>query len=763
MRSLFVLFVFMGLVLTQNRVAAQNTPSAGFVFNDSSVARIDVLIAPDSLAALLNQANWYSDHEYPVDVIFTRGNRSDTISNVGFRLRGNTSRNAQKKSFRISINSFQSGRSYEGNKKLNLIASHNDPSMSRAKLYFDLTQRAGSVGSRAAHSALYINGQYRGLYTNVEHINDDYVQARFGNSNGNLYKCLFPADLVYISNNPNDYKLQSQGRRVYDLATNRDLDDYTDLALLIRTINQTPSANIYCALDTIFNIENFLLMMAIDVSTGHWDGYYNKNNFYLYHNTATGKFEFLPYDTDNTFGIDWLNVNWTTISPFSFKPNGQARPLYEKLMNNTETRAIYTYYIKKVSQLLQQPSWVQHIDSLKNRITPLALADNFRTLDYGYTNNDFLQSFTTTNSQGHVKSGIVPFVAGRATASLNTIPVNFNVAPIVHQLSVSGFNVGQRAQIRVKVEDEQPSSVAVVAQVLWQGVLLNIQLHDDGLHGDGAAGDGIFGASTPLLQAAGPLEIQIVATDAQANSRTRPCQPAVYSVRAGGPLFINEFLADNTNGIRDEANVASDWIELYNASTEPYALAGHMLSDNFNNPTKWTFPNDTIPAGGFYLVWASNEVTRGPRHAAFGLSKSGEEIGLYRLQAGQPVLLDSVSFGPQLEDVSMGRLSDGHPQWVSFNSPTPLQSNGWASSVPVFSSAIKVYPNPVRDEISVQLPQVEVVTYALLNALGQYVAQGVLPAQSEHRITLPPNVQGLFWLELRSMRGVEYFKLLRLP
>lgn len=758
-----LLLIFTVFILANLGASAQNTPPAGFIFNDSSVARIDVLIAPDSLAALLNQANWYSDHEYPVDVIFTRGNRSDTLTNVGFRLRGNTSRNAQKKSFRISFNSFQSGRRYEGNKKFNLIASHNDPSMSRAKLYFDLTQRASSVGSRAAHSALYINGQYRGLYTNVEHINDDYVQSRFGNSNGNLFKCLYPADLAFISNNPNAYKLEAQGRRVYELKTNETLDDYSDLALLIRTINQTPAADIYCALDTIFNIENFLLMMAIDVSAGHWDGYYNKNNFYLYHNSATGKFEFLPYDTDNTFGIDWLNVNWATISPFSYKPSGQARPLYEKLMDNTETRAIYTYYVKKVSQLMQQPGWVQHIDSIKTRITPMALADNFRTLDYGYTNSDFLQSFTTTNSQGHVKSGIVPFVAGRATASLNTIPANFNVAPIVHQLSISDLNVGQQAQIRVKVEDELSTGLTVVAQVLWQGVLLNIQLHDDGLHGDGAAGDGVFGARTSSLQTAGALQIQIVATDAQANSRTRPCVPATYTVRAGGPLFINEFVADNTNGIRDEANVASDWIELYNASTEPYALAGHSLSDNFNNPTKWLFPNDTIQPGGFYLVWASNVVARGSRHAAFALSKGGEEIGLYRLEAGLPVLLDSISFGPQLEDVSTGRISDGHPQWVSFNRPTPLQSNGWGSSLPVWSSILKVYPNPVRDELTLQLPQTEVVTYALINALGQKVTQGILPAQTEHRITMPHAIQGIFWLEVKGQQGVQYFKLLRLP
>jgi len=763
MRLSFFFLLSALLLCNTTHSQAQNRPQPGFIFNDSSVARIDVLMAPDSLAALLNQANWYSNHEYPVDVVFTRGYRSDTVTNVGFRLRGNTSRNAQKKSFRISFNSFQSGKRYEGNKKFNLIASHNDPSMSRAKFYFDLTQKAGGVGSRAAHSALYINGQYRGLYTNVEHINDDYVQARFGNGNGNLYKCLYPADLAFISNNPNDYKLQAQGRRVYELSTNENLDDYSDLALLIRTINQTPAASIYCALDTIFNIENFLLMMAIDVSAGHWDGYYNKNNFYLYHNQATGKFEFLPYDTDNTFGVDWLNVNWTTISPFSYKPSGQARPLYEKLMDNPETRAIYTYYIKKVSLLLQQQAFSQQIDSIKSRITPLALADNFRTLDYGYNNTDFLQSFTTTNANGHVKNGILPFIQARATNSLNTIPANFNVAPIVHQLNLSKLHVGQQGQITVKIEDEAMGGVTVVAQVLYQGVPLNINLFDDGLHGDGAAGDGVFGAQTLTFSASGSLQIQIVATDAQANSRTRPCVPASYQVRQGGPVFINEFLADNNQGIRDEANVASDWIELYNASNAPYALAGHSLTDNFNNPTKWRLPNDTLAAGGFYLVWASNDTSRGPRHASFALSKSGEAIGFYRTENGQSLLLDSISFGVQKEDTSLGRQGDGNPNWIAFSTPTPLQSNGWASSMRSLKSQLKVYPNPVQDAVYISFSNPETAEYAFINAQGQYVERGILPAQIENQISLPSHLQGVFWLEVKTKGRSQHFKLLRMP
>ncbi len=741
------------LLHSSHHLHAQRLPAAGHVYNDQSVARIDVLINTDSLNALLDPANRFSDHEYPVDVIFTRGSRSDTLANVGFRLRGNTSRNAQKKSFRLSFNSFQSGRRYEGQKKFNLIASHNDPSVSRAKLYFDLTRANQAVGSRAAHSELYINGNYFGLYINVEHINDDFVKTRFGNDDGNLYKCLYPADLAFISNNPNDYKFIAQGRRAYDLKTNELADDYSDLAALIKTINQTPSANIYCALDTLFNIEAYLLMLAIDVTAGHWDGYYNKNNYYLYHNQRTGKFEMLPYDVDNTFNIDWFGINWATRNAYQFAPGGEARPLYEKLMQNTQTRDIYSFYLKKVAQQLQQGAFYQKIDSLKTRITPAALADNYRTLDYGYSNNDFLNAFTTTQSNGHVKSGITPFLTSRASSNMSQVPGQLNIAPLVYGFEIGNFRTAAQGELRVKIEDENLAGVSVSAQYTYQGSTNSFALHDDGQHGDGLAGDGIFGGYFPTFGQAGEVLVQITATDAQGNTRTRPCTPARYRVLQGGPLFINEFLAGNNNGIRDEANVASDWIELYNSSNDPYLLAGHTLTDNMTNPTKWAFPADTVPPGGYYLVWASNAVQTGPRHASFALSKNGEEIGLYKIDNGTPVLLDSISFGAQTDDVSMGRLSDGAAQWVLFPTPTPLAANGFASAIETASWPFKAYPNPFSEAIWIENNGATDLQYQVRNTLGQVVDKGKVEAGHKAHIPLQAVAAGTYFLVVDGSQG----------
>ena len=194
---------------------------------------------------------------------------------------------------------------------MNLNGEHNDPTIVRSKLGWDLAEQMGIIATRANHVELYINGEYRGLYLNVEHIDEEFVELRFGNNDGNLYKCIYPADLDYKGANPALYKEVFWGRRAYQLRTNTDEDDYSDLAHFIDVLNNTDSDDFACELEQIFNVQDYLKAMAFDILTANWDGpLYNKNNFYLYHNTATGQFEYIPYDIDNTFGIDWFQKDW---------------------------------------------------------------------------------------------------------------------------------------------------------------------------------------------------------------------------------------------------------------------------------------------------------------------------------------------------------------------------------------------------------------------------------------------------------------------
>ncbi|MRR23585.1 hypothetical protein EG830_11475, partial [bacterium] len=189
-------------------------PDNGQLFADTVVPVVYITIPPDSLAWIY--ANPYSDREFRATFVFDNGAVRDTVNPVGFRLRGNTSRQSRKKSFKVSFNTFTEGGKYQGVEKINLNGEHNDPSVMRSKIMWDILRKWSIPAPRANHVRVYINGSYYGLYINVEHIDEEFAKSRFGNKDGNLYKCLYPADLAYSGGDPASYKIWNGSRWVYE-------------------------------------------------------------------------------------------------------------------------------------------------------------------------------------------------------------------------------------------------------------------------------------------------------------------------------------------------------------------------------------------------------------------------------------------------------------------------------------------------------------------------------------------------------------------
>jgi spore coat protein CotH len=381
---LLCFLLIFGLSLTT--ISAQQViPENSFLYSDNEVARIDISINPDSLASIL-EGDLYNDKEYPANIKMTRAGVTKTVENVGFRLRGNTSRNSRKKSFKVSINTYTAGKNFEGVEKINLNGEHNDPSISRAKICWDLFRDIGIPAPRSNHIELYINGLYRGLYMNVEQIDERFADFYFNNNSGNLYKCLWPADLSYIGSNPDQYKYMQDGRRVYELSRNKDMDDYSDLLNFIDILNNKTPEDFQTYLEPVFNVNSYLKNLVVEIMTGHWDAYsYNKNNYFLYHNQNTGEFEYIPYDTDNTFGIDWFGIDWASRDIYNWANTSEKRPLYKKIMQNQIYRDRFTFYTNRFISNYFAPEIIEpNIFELRNRIAPFAEKDNFMTLDYGW-------------------------------------------------------------------------------------------------------------------------------------------------------------------------------------------------------------------------------------------------------------------------------------------------------------------------------------------------------------------------------------------
>ena len=94
-------------------------------------------------------------------------------------------------------------------------------------------------------------------------------------------------------------------------------------------------------------------------------------------------------------------------------------------------------------------------------------------------------------------------------------------------------------------------------------------------------------------------------------------------------VFINEWVASNVagpGGYPDPAdNHYDDWFELYNAASQPANIGGLYLTDDLlNNKLQWRIPGGTIiPAHGYQLVWADNDVAQNGTATGTGLTLTG--------------------------------------------------------------------------------------------------------------------------------------------
>ncbi len=128
-----------------------------------------------------------------------------------------------------------------------------------------------------------------------------------------------------------------------------------------------------------------------------------------------------------------------------------------------------------------------------------------------------------------------------------------------------------------------------------------------------------------------------------------------------GDLWISEFMAVNKTTVTDADGEYTDWIEIHNASASPVNLGGYHLTDDIEEPQRWTFPSIELSGGGYLLVFASGKDRTDPAgelHTNFKLSGGGEYLAL-RNHGGSTAVHEYLPTYPvQSADISYG-VADG--------------------------------------------------------------------------------------------------------
>jgi hypothetical protein len=189
-----------------------------------------------------------------------------------------------------------------------------------------------------------------------------------------------------------------------------------------------------------------------------------------------------------------------------------------------------------------------------------------------------------------------------------------------------------------------------------------------------------------------------------------------WTVTGAPTVLINEVLAQNQSAVNHEGTTP-DLVELYNNGPATVDLGDMSISDDPAAPRKFVFSAGTTIAPGQYLVlYADDPNGTSGIHLGFAFKDTGEGAYLYDTPASGGGLLDSVAFGQQLPDLSIGRLANGT----------------WGLTKPTLGAANVV--QPTGD--------------ASLLKINEWLASGVAPLQDDfvelyNPDTLPVNLGGL--------------------
>lgn len=338
-------------VMVRVRLPASSSVDYWTVFDDSRVRRIDIR---------LTQSDWdqmWSDPETKYQARADAVVFGEPLDDVGFRMRGQFSlrESGAKKPWKIDTDAYVDGQEFHNLRQLMLLNSIGDPSLMREKLAYEMMEFAGLPASHVAYVELWIditddNQQplYWGVYTLVERVDNKYLGNRFGQDSkgGNLYKASHaqrgPMDLQYYGERIEEYPTQN-GQYAYGKMNNEEEADYSDIIELCRVIDGTQYASdeeFMQALEEVLNVDAYLRYTAVVTMLDNWDSYaYTGNNFYLFNNPVTERFEWIPWD------LAWGGNTQAPLFGRSDSGLMERAPLYDTVFQVEEYKSKYAAYV----------------------------------------------------------------------------------------------------------------------------------------------------------------------------------------------------------------------------------------------------------------------------------------------------------------------------------------------------------------------------------------------------------------------------------
>lgn len=656
-------------------------------------------------------ADWLARIERGETVLAELEVEGGRYSQVALSQKGNSSARVPglKQPLNLTLDENLAGQRLMGYDVLNLNNGFVNPTFTREVL--TLRSLAEHMPMpQGAWARVAIRDDYLGLYVLVEQIEGTFLRSWFGEKDGWLFKGDAPggadagpgpgprprplapeqgaggfrSSLQWLGEDVNAYKAN------YDLKTDA-ADDAPWLALreLIRVLDAPESAGGPSAADfpeairQVLDVDGVLWYLAGMNLFTNYDSYYAGHNFYLYQAQADGRFHILAWDVNEAFGLfpgagispaDSTAVAQT--DPFLMAEGASAasRPLIRRLLAVPAFRADYLAHYRTLRETVFEPTWLEgRIAGYQDLIREAVETDPNRLYPFDLFNSNVRED---VRADGRAVPGILK-VAGLRAAWLDAradmaVPdlalAERTLAPAEPvsgqatglSLRFAGADAPVAVEIEFRLDGGAPQRLTMTEESVGGVWSVLIPMQDRGVAVDYFARASLADGRSAFFPASNLLD-----------PWSFEVQGAGLPEALGGPLVINEIMADNTATLADPAGEYDDWVELYNRGDEPLDLAGYHLSDDVGNPLAYALPEVTLPPGGYHLIWCDNDPDQGPDHADFRLSKDGETL----LLSSMTETVDRVDFGPQTSDISWARQPDGSENWVDCWGASPGSAN----------------------------------------------------------------------------------------
>lgn len=675
------------------------------------------------------------------------------FDSVGVKYKGYSSYDPGnlKNPLHIELNHVKKGQTYQGVEDIKLSNVFADPTFVREVLSYEILRKYMHE-PLANYANVWLDGEFWGVYVNVESINKKFARKHFHTDGDNpFFKC-----------NPNDV-LGSSGYS--DLKYDETHPDSTYYYPRYELRSDYGWAELLALMDTITNyphraqqvvdVDRALWMLAFNNVFANLDSYTGAfaQNYYLYQDKND---RWLPvvWDLNMSFGAFPLVDGGSPLTVQQMKQldpllqdDNDFRPLIKNLLSDPLYKKMYLAHMRTILQEnFSSLNYKYRAQQLQDLIDAFVQADNKKFYTYADFHDNIDATVYSSSAFGYVP-GLTDLMGNRYNHLMNH-PALSPTPP-----SISNVADLQDGEVYVAANVQNATTVTLFFRYDSAGVFESLQMVDDGQHHDGAAGDGRYGQSFPY----NGLVAQYYVFAENANAGMFSPQRAEHEFYTAdlsppntnaGDLVINEFLASNMNAEVDEAGQHEDWVELYNNTGAPLSLNGIYLTDNAAIPDKWLFPlGTTIPANGFLIVWADEDQSQGPLHANFKISAGGEFL---MLSNGAGGVIDSLSFGPQIVDTTFGRYPNGTGNFTfmprTFNAVNSLTSNAKELAK---DASLLIFPNPVFDFLSIKSDQ-PLGLIQVSDALGRMVLQTDANGSNTAFLNMQNTPAGLYFVKMEG-------------